>query len=144
MKHTHIQPQHGHRRQQHTRRQRRSRQRQQRRRTAIQQFVRQRRRRRDTAGVVNDVARLEMAGATSRRSRRQRPSRHGGVVGAPGPSRRCRRTTRRCWSAPNHGVSTTVDRRQLTTRCRFSSGHALRSSSSLSRFTQRTSVLNSD
>jgi len=101
-------------------------------------------RRRDSAGVVNDVARLETAGATSCRSRQQRPSQHGGVVGAPGPSRWCRRTTRRRWSAPDHGVSSTVDRRQLTTRCRFSSGHALRSSSSLSQFTQRTSVLNSD
>ena len=61
-----------------------------------------------------DVARLATTGATSRRPRRRHPARHDGVAeqrGVPG-------------SAPDHGVSTTVDRRHLTTRCRFSSGHA--------------------
>jgi len=90
---------------------------------------RQRRRRRASVGVVNDVARLQTAGATSRRCVDRDAT--------PITTRRRRRSTRRRWSAPNHGVTTPVDRPQLTTKCRFSGGYALRSSSSLSRITQR-------
>jgi len=50
---------------------------------------RQRRRRRASVRVVNDVARLETAGATPRRcvdrdGNARRDTRHGGVVEAPG------------------------------------------------------------
>ena len=105
----------GTRRRQHTRRQRRSRQRAEtaavvvsaRRRCGLASFTatasRQRRLRRGTAG--DD--RCDFAASTS---------------AAPRSSRRRRRTARRSWSAPDHGVGSPVDRRQLTTSCR--SGHA--------------------
>ena len=74
---------------------------------------RRRRGRRASVGVVEDVARLQTTGATSRRclgrrrstaeggrsdltsvprARRQRPSRHGGVVESPGVARQLRTT----------------------------------------------------
>jgi len=67
-----------------------------------------------TCSDDGDVAQLAMTGATLRRSRRRHPARQ---------RRRCR-TARRSWSAPDHGVGSLVDRRQLTTSGRFSSGHS--------------------
>jgi len=66
-----------------------------------------------TCSDDGDVARLATTGATSHRPRRRHPARQ----------RRRRRTARRRWSAPNHGVGSKVDRRQLTTSCQFSSGY---------------------
>ena len=67
-----------------------------------------------TCSDDGDVAQLATTGATSRRSRRRHPARQ----------RRRRRTAWRPWSAPDHGVGSPVDRRQLTTSGRFRSGHS--------------------
>ena len=114
MKHAHTYDRNmGTRRRQHTRRQRRNRQRQ--------------RQRRSTSRLVVDVA--ASFAATASRQRRRRRATAGddwcdlaSTAAVPRSSRQRRRTARRSWSAPDHGVGSPVDRRQLTTSCR--SGHA--------------------
>ena len=67
-----------------------------------------------TCSDDGDVAQLATTGATSRRSWRRHPAHQ----------RHRRRTAWRPWSAPDHGIGSPVDRRQLTTSGRFSSGHS--------------------
>ena len=113
--HTHIRQQQG--RRQHTQRQRRSRQR-----AAVDPgvgaVVASARRRCGLATSTGDgstcsddgvVERLTASGASWRRPRRRHPARQ----------RRRRRTARRRWSAPDHSVSSPVQRRRLTTSCRL-------------------------
>jgi len=88
-----------------------------------------------TCSDDGDVARLVTTGATLCRPRWRHPARQ----------RWRRRTARRPWSAPDHGIGSPVDWHQLTTRCRFGSGHQCSGQTALSVVSfQQTSVLNHD